>query len=328
MKKRNVTRNNLELYRKLEENHKSDDTRYYGLFITGKDNEGRRKIKIDPTRFSKKVRKLTEEQMKVINKRKTHYFVPVKYDYLDYNCNMFIEEINRIREYWDEEFVSIIDEAVKRLKKPKKVDMCDNFNFISGISGPNGAQAWANWENMKIENEYRHKKFITVCNLYAQFFHYMASSVEAITVYVLSKNGKNVEHFRRDDLYDYAGATGTARDFEHHKFHDKLYLIWHFIKHNSLSTYENLKKKYPEVLVDEEFKQGYSGMTYLKFSKELVKELLEGCAEFFKEYCECVYKENYNEAQWNYVKYFLVPVYDEIEAMVNPLGLTVFDEMD
>ena len=34
MKKRNVTRNNLELYRKLEENHKSDDTRYYGLFIT------------------------------------------------------------------------------------------------------------------------------------------------------------------------------------------------------------------------------------------------------------------------------------------------------
>lgn len=45
-------------------------------------------------------------------------------------------------------------------------------------------------------------------------------------------------------------------------------------------------------------------MSYLKFSKELVIELLDGSAEFFKEYCDCVYGEKFNEAQWNYVKYF------------------------
>lgn len=235
MKKRNVTRNNLELYRKLEENYKYDDTRYYGLFLFGKDDNGHNKIKIDPIRFSKKAQRLTKEQLEIINKRQTHYFTPAKYDYYDYNCNIFVREIEEINRYWSEEFVILIDEAVERVEKPTKVDLCDYDNFMCGISGPNGANAWANWENMMRKNEYRQKKLMTLCNLYAQFFHYMASRVEAITVYVLAKNGKDVEHFRRDDLYDYAGATGTARDFEYHKYHDKLYLIWHFIKHNSMS---------------------------------------------------------------------------------------------
>ena len=53
MKKRNVTKNNLDLYRKLEESYKMDDTRYYGLFLCGKDKNGHNIIKIDPVRFSK-----------------------------------------------------------------------------------------------------------------------------------------------------------------------------------------------------------------------------------------------------------------------------------
>ena len=328
MKKRNVTKNNLALYRKLEESYKMDDTRYYGLFLCGKDKNGHNIIKIDPVRFSKKAQRLTKEQLDVINKRQTHYFIPAKYDYYDYNCNIFVREIEEVKRYWREEFVILIDEAVERVEKPTKVDVCDYHNFMCGISGPNGANAWAKWENMMRENEYRQKKFMTLCNLYAQFFHYMASRVEAITVYVLARNGKDVKNLNRNALYDFAGATGTARDFEHHKYHDKLYLIWHFIKHNSMSTYENLKANYPEVLVENEFKQGHMAMSYLKFSKELVIELLDGCAEFFKEYCDCVYGEKYDEAQWNYVKYFEKPVYDEIEMIENPLGLTVFDEMD
>ena len=69
---------------------------------------------------------------------------------------------------------------------------------MCGISGPNGANVWANWENMMRENEYRQKKFTTLCNLYAQFFHYMESRVEAITVYVLARNGKDVKNFNRN----------------------------------------------------------------------------------------------------------------------------------
>ena len=63
-----------------------------------------------------------------------------------------------------------------------------------------------------------------------------------------------------------------------------MYCIWHFIKHNSLSTYDKLKSKYPDVLVEAEFKQGYLAYTYVKFSENLILELLNGCGEFFKEY--------------------------------------------
>ena len=42
---------------------------------------------------------------------------------------------------------------------------------------------------------------------------------------------------------------------------------------------------------------------------------------FFKEYCELVYKENYDEAQWNYGRYFLDLVDEQIELITNPLGL-------
>ena len=38
--------------------------------------------------------------------------------------------------------------------------------------------------------------------------------------------------------------------------------------------------------------------------------------------------ENYDEAQWNYAEYFQRPVYNLIKDWVNPLGLTIFDELD
>ena len=61
MKKRNVTKNTVRFYAKLEEMNKYEDTRFYGLF--------RRKggVYIDPIRFQKKVRKFDENQLEIIN---------------------------------------------------------------------------------------------------------------------------------------------------------------------------------------------------------------------------------------------------------------------
>ena len=99
------------------------------------------------------------------------------------------------------------------------------------------------------------------------------------------------------------------------------YCIWHFIKHNSFSTYEKLKEKYPETLHKAEYQQGNLAIHYLNVSDELISELMNGCTEFFKEYCQLVFEENYAEAQWNYGQYFLSQVSDTIEGFVNPLGL-------
>ena len=43
---------------------------------------------------------------------------------------------------------------------------------------------------------------------------------------------------------------------------------------------------------------------------------------------ELVFDENYEEAQWNYCKYFTIRMKDEIEMFDNPMGLDWWDYLD
>ncbi|MDE5978074.1 MAG: hypothetical protein K2G70_06410 [Turicibacter sp.] len=322
MKKRKVNSNSVNIYAKLEDMAQYEDTRYYGIFLYGNKKQGQRRIKVDPKRYQKKINKLSPAQLNEINKRHHHYFYPAKKAYLDYNCNIFLGEIKDIKSDWYNTYKALIQREQERIKKPKEVVPADDYNFMCGITDYEESSSWAFMTNLRNSIKYKREVNKIVGSLYSQFFHQMASRIEAITVYVLSRNGKNVEHFDRNALYDYAGVHDTARNFFNYSFHDKLYCIWHFIKHNSLSTYNKLKSKYPEILVEAEFKQGYLAYTYVKFSENLILELLNGCGEFFKEYCQCVYHENFEEAQWNYDDYFLNPVDEEIQLLRDPFGLS------
>lgn len=324
MKKRNVNLNSVSLYKKLEESAQYEDTRYYGVFLYGNKKQGLRRIRIDPKRYQKKVQKLTEDQLLIIDSRKKHYFYPAKKAYLDYNCNMFLREIKDIKDDWNNTYKGLIKKEQERIVKPKEVVPADDFNYMCGITDYEESTSWAFMTNLRNSLKYEREVNKIVASLYAQFFHQMTSRIEAITIYVLSHNGKNVERFDRNALYDYSVGQGTARDFLHYSYHDKLYCIWHFIKHNSTSTYEQLKKKYPEVLVDTDFKQGHLAYSYVKFSEDLILELLNGCGEFFKEYCSSVYNESFDEAQWNYDDYFMEPVDDAIQLLRDPFGLRYY----
>ena len=151
----------------------------------------------------------------------------------------------------------------------------------------------------------------------------MASQIEAVTVLVLSKQNAMRNRFDRNTLY----ATADGRDkkvdeLPFFEYYNKLYCLWNFIKYNNISTYKKLRSAYPELIYENvEYKQGFPGFHIVKFSDELIVELLNGCYSFFKEDCELVYKENYDEAQWNYGRYFLEIVDEQIELITNPLGL-------
>lgn len=85
----------------------------------------------------------------------------------------------------------------------------------------------------------------------------------------------------------------------------------------------------PEILVKDatnnekllNYKQGDLAIYYINFTNELIEKLLNRVQTFFVEYCKIVFGENYDEAQWNYSKFFLSKVNDEIEMLQNPLGL-------
>lgn len=307
------------------EKFKYDDTRYYGLFYR-KEKKGF-DVKIDPKRLQKATGYIfTDAEKKIINRRKTHYFYPQKRAYFDYSCNLIAVCIQNIREYWENHYRNLIRYALSRIERPEKTTTGDCDLFTRGVLEIDEAQMWANFENVKNESNYRWECDMAVRSLYAQFIHQMASQIEAVTVTVLTRMNAIEKQFNRNILYATAvGKTKKVTELPSFSYYDKLYNIWNFIKHNSQSTYEKLKETFPEVLSQKrEYHQGDLAYCYLNFSEELILELLDGCDAFFKEYCELVIDENYEEAQWNYGDYFLELVHDAREMITNPMGLPWF----
>ena len=298
------------------------DTRFWGLFYTKTDNGI--KVKIDPKRLKNTVNcEFSDEQMRIINARKTHYFYPNKSRYYDYYCNIFAAKIKEIRDYWENHYKQLIIYAKNRIEKPKELTPAENELFMQGIAEYDEAVMMSNWENMENKCKYVKKCFEVVSSLYASFIHQMASQIEAVTVLVLSKQNLITDRFNRNMLYASAAENDkNVMKLPSFKYYDKLYCLWNFIKHNSISTYEKLYSKYPELICEEEeYKQGLPAFCIIKFTDELIIELLNGCNSFFMEYCELVHKENYDEAQWNYGEYFKNLVDEQIENITNPLGL-------
>lgn len=298
------------------------DTRFYGLFYNKTDNGI--KVKVDPKRLRDTINyEFSSEQIKIINARHTHYFYPKKNEYYDYCCNLFADRIKDIQRYWEIHYKKIIEYAKERIEKPKKLGIGDNMLFMQGIVDYDEAAMMSDVDNEINQYRYEEECFEVVASLYASFIHQMASQIEAVTVLTLSRKNAISDRFDRNILYaTAAGKDKKVFELASFKYYDKLYCLWNFIKHNSLSTYEKLRSTYPEVICKEaEYQQGSPAFAIINFSDELIMELLNGCNSFFKEYCELVYKENYGEAQWNYGKFFKNIVDEQIELVTNPLGL-------
>ena len=178
-----------DIISKLGIDNPYEDTRYYGVFIYGKD----KRIKVDPIRYDKKIG-LSDEQKKVMALRKTHYFFPVHRKHMDYNCNIFKREIADIKNKWINEHKPIVDAAIAKITS-KTYTPGDDYKLMCGISGPGAANARAQWATMMSEREAEYKRFGLKTSMYAQFFHLMVSRIEAITVYVLIQNGFDKDKF-------------------------------------------------------------------------------------------------------------------------------------
>ncbi len=323
MKKNRKSRiHHLALYKYLEENVQFEDTRYYGVFKTGKG------IKVDPKRYFKTTHDQNEIMKKTMDTRFEHLFKPKKSNYYDYNVNQIVEEFKGIKQIWNNDFKPIIRDSVSTIKKISYT-VADDHNFMAGISGINAARARADYYNRLAKQQAKAKEFGLTNSMFAQFFHLMMSMIEAITVAMMHKNGFIRNRFYRNDLYkQLENKNIDKKNIEKFKSYDKAYSIWHFIKHNSQSTYDKLKNNYANVLMDVEFEQGDLAIRYIKFSNKLIETLLEDIRLFFIDYCKKVFSEDLSITYWNYEDYFLSQANAMIEDLTNPLGLDFFDDLD
>lgn len=336
----------------------SDDTRYYGIFFNGKDENGNLKIKIDPKRYNKTCgcfggNNIPDYAKDIIADRKSHYFYVKKARQTDYYSSQIDKVIDALKVYWDNTYRELFDicdrawVAPEKPDRPKMYTPADDYNYQCGISSSGAAQARADFYNYiadRIYNEklYAYNEYIKngkkviipehiLCPLYSLFVMMAGSQLEAFTYGMISENGYKEDCFNRNYLYSfYSGKTKKdIRELSHFECYDNFYWLWNFLKHNTISTYKEVKKRMPEILKNGEFKAGEMAYYFIKFNKDWLFKLLDDCKQFFFEFCNEFLDEKPNEYLWNYTEFF----YSEqlrgyIESENNPLGLDMFDDID
>jgi len=304
---------------KMYESFESVDTRYYGVFIKGRGETGR--ILVDPKRFQKFFGILPEEVKTVMDKRQGPFFRPAKKHIADYNVNYMLDEFARIRRWWDETNKPMIDRFLSEICGKTYIP-ADSDLYTSGILDHTEAATYASMRTWCSQAAAEAEQNNVYYSLYAQFFHQLASQMEALFLKTLTRNGYKRDRFDRNVLYTFKSSNQeSVRTLEGFVQFDKMYAIWNFIKHNSLSTFTALKDRFPEVLQEGNYTQGELACFWIKFDDNLVDGILDGLAAFIKEYCHLVFKEDAMEARWNSDEHFLDVVHGEIEAEQNPLGL-------
>lgn len=304
---------NSKVIRKNYDKYDSAQREYYGLFL----KNGR--VKIDTKRYKKTMGGLYSDKM---NDRNIVYYTPSKIYRYEYSYNLFIDELNELKKLWLNEF----SRAVTIIKTPKEVGDDVRVNsMMDGVLSPDEATTVGVMASIKREKPYR----FVIKSIYAQFFHQMMSQIDALCLRVCISHGYKEDDFSKKsfDIFIQGKQNQPAKafkDFKYYKIFDKAYLVWNFLKHNSTRSYEELKRKYSEMIYDPEnsYKNGDLALTCLKLDEKFILYCLDNMQKFFEEICQLGFGEDTKNASWDYDEFFLEQVSLEIDNVVNPLGLS------
>ncbi|XMB85842.1 hypothetical protein RJG79_10595 [Mycoplasmatota bacterium WC44] len=289
-----------------------DDAEFYGLL---RHKNGRYKIDTKRMKCGSLFR-LDDKMLNVMENRSTKYFFPKHQHKHDYAINVFRDKLNILISDWNTEYKPMIS----KIKSPDDVEDSTRMHYIStGVYeydevGFKGLMAGLR----------RKRKYVDIiAGFYSQYILQMTSIVEATTIQVLSERGVYVDKFNRDTLYRwYMNCTDyDIRKLDSFKAYDKIYSLWNFLKHNSLSTYETMVKVCPEMLGDAEFSpsNGILAIKYVEFEEDMITKLLSNLIAFFEDICEKCFNEEPEESKWNYDNYFLQILQDDIDMWNNPI---------
>jgi hypothetical protein len=255
-----------------------------------------------------------------MSKRIGTFFRPAKKNAFDYNVNYMLDGLVKIRRQWDKSKRMIIE--VLSSISGKIFTPIDDDLAMCGIVDPAEAADRANMRTLMSQSFAEHEKKDLPVILYAQVFHQMASHIEALFLKTLTRCGYEGDKFNRNVLYAFKGNNQeNVKTLDGFIDLDKMYAIWNFIKHNSLSTFGALKDGFPTVVKEGEYSQGDLACYFVNFDDDLIESILKGIAIFIRAYCRLVFKEDCEEAGWNSEEFFLAVVRNEIRGIEDPLGV-------
>lgn len=260
--------------------------------------------------------------------RSTPYFIPEKKHKHDYIINIFNDLLNDFQRDWELEYKPIF----KMIKTPKEVY---NNTRLSEIAYTSNADDLEEIElNSLMSSIKREKKYVHVIqSLYCQFINKLAIETDRIMLIVMCKLGYKGNDFRLDSFLKF--SDGLARDkkgkkienLDEYDSYNLLNKINNFLKHNSISSYRKLKRKFPENVASKEnktanveYENGMFAGDWIILKDDYIDDLLKKLRKFFKSYCKEIVKENVDDAEWNYDDYF-INAFNQMKHPAEYLGI-------
>lgn len=240
-------------------------------------------------------------------------FIPDKKYRDDYIINIFDDLLNEFERDWNTEYKPIFE----MIKTPKAVYDNVRLGELAYTSDPDDLnEIEVNAMLTSIRRQYKYNQVIQ--SLYCQFITKLATETDRIMLIAMCKLGykgndydfKSFAKFTDGLVGDRKGVKISSLD--KYNAYNMLHKINNFLKHNTISSYMDLKKYYPDNVRSIEngtakvkYENGMFAGDWIIIKRGYIDDLIKKLRKFFKEYCDTFVKENINDAKWNYDDYFI-----------------------
>ena len=309
-------------YSKIESR---DDMRYFGIHP----KSGR--IRIDTKRY----RKILEEEgiteflpEELFENRRTPYFIPTAHKRSDYKFNIFKDLINDFRNEWEEEYRPLF----RYIKSPTDIFNTARTNGIMVTSCADDIdeiECEAHISAFRRKRKYEH----VIQSLYCAFISKLSTEIDRITLVVIMELGYKSNDYDFNSFVKFSDGLQSNKkgkriqDLKRYNAYNLLHKINNFLKHNTVKSYNDLKKWYPNSvasiengLTNVKYQNGMFAGNWIILKEGYIDGLFDELIEFFKDYCSEYLKEDVSRAEWDYDDYFR-SVYNRIKDLTVYWGI-------
>lgn len=270
------------------------------------------RLHIDTKRFKKillqdGVQKFLQDGM--FKNRTTTYLIPAKVHRHDYKVNIVRDLLSNLQKDWNCEFKPLLT----KIETPDEVYDKSRMNMVSMTSCSD------DYDEIEVESRLEAIKRIpkydsVILSLYCQFICKICAEVDRFTLILLKSLGYSQKDF---GMRDFRAFTDGLKHQNHANLIEKLsgfnafdmlHRINNFLKHNTLFSYNELKKKFPENVKSningKPYESGMFAGDWIVVKKGYIDRLFQKLNNFFEDYCHTFVGEDLEGSKWNYDDYF------------------------
>lgn len=255
--------------------------------------------------------------------RHTPYFVPTKIKRYDYAINIFRDLINELRNDWLQEYKPVL----AKIKTPQEVSESIRLNEMMFTSDPDDL------DEIGIDAMFggirRARKYNEIINsLYCQFISKICTEIDRYTLIVMCELGYKGNDYNFKSFAKFSDGLQKDKNsvklsgLSKYNAYNLLHKINNFLKHNTISSYNDLKKYYPANVrsvengtAKEEYQNGMFAGGWIILKENYINDIFDSLTKFFEDFCKQFVKEDIERATWDYDEYFI----DAFNQMKYPL---------